>query len=103
MKKRERNNTDAATGMTLTLCVLFFAILLRDYSTGNFGWHWTILMIAVIVSLFVGNALVTLLQKARQSNSSDKRERTNRLVVGIERNDQRALSPDSTIVFDVVK
>jgi len=72
MKKRERSNTDEATGMIRTLCVLFFAILLRDYSTGNFGWHWTIVMIVVIVSLFVGYALVSLQHKARQSNSKNE-------------------------------
>jgi glucose-6-phosphate-specific signal transduction histidine kinase len=54
---QERKNTDDASRMIRTLCVLFLVILLTNYFTGTLMWHWLILMAVVIVAFFIVNAL----------------------------------------------
>jgi hypothetical protein len=63
-----KQETDNPGKMIQTLCVLFFAILLRDYSTNNLQWHWLIPLAAAIICLIFVNASVILQQKARQNN-----------------------------------
>lgn len=65
MTTLEKKNLNDATGMIRTLCVVFLAIVLKNYSIGNFSWQWTILMIVVIVSLFVFKSLMALQRNSR--------------------------------------
>jgi type IV secretory pathway VirB2 component (pilin) len=58
MKTSERENTSDAGNMIQTLCVLSVGILLTNYTTGDFSWQSTVLMVAVILAAFVSNAFV---------------------------------------------
>jgi hypothetical protein len=48
MKTTQENKVDDSSKMIRTLCVLFFAILLTDYSTANFEFYSIIGMAAII-------------------------------------------------------
>jgi hypothetical protein len=71
MKTLEKNNANDAGRMIRTLCVLFLAIVLKNRVTNTFSWEWSMLMIAVIVALFAGNAYVTFLKRSAQRRLSN--------------------------------
>jgi hypothetical protein len=63
METLEKNSANDAGRMIRTLCVLFLAIVLKSHVTNTFHWGWSMLMVAVIVGLFAGNAYVTFQKK----------------------------------------
>ena len=54
---------DTSSKMIRTLCVLFFAIVLREYSTGTLEWDWVIPMGTIIICFMLVNAIVVSQQK----------------------------------------
>ena len=58
MITQERNNGRHVAGIIRTLGVVFLAIILKAHVVGTVSWQWAIIMITVLISLFVVDALV---------------------------------------------
>jgi hypothetical protein len=66
METPEKNNLHDGDKMIRALCVLLFAIVLRDYSTGNSGSPSELFLASIIVIAFLVLKIVTALQLKRR-------------------------------------
>ena len=64
--KQETIDVDKSNKIIRTLCVLFFAILLRDYSISTIEWYWAIPVALVIICFMIVNAITGSKKRARR-------------------------------------